>query len=165
MPTGFMRSSNVLTALVLLGALGARPLSAQAPLGDPCKLLTAAEVSGVLGIKSLPGRPWLGTSKASCFFSADTSYELTARTATVMVMTPEAFDFGKQMGGHSPMAGRSAGVGDDSYYVGAGSYVKLGVKKGARAFSVTVTRGPGKETVDQVAELEKALAKDAVARL
>ena len=165
MPTGSMHTTTVLTALALAGALGVRPLPAQAPPGDPCKLLTAAEVSGVLGIKSLPGRPWLGTSKASCFFSADTSYALTARTATVMVMTPEAFDFGKQVGAHSPMANRSAGVGDDSYYVGAGSYIKLGVKKGARAFSITVTRGDGKETVDQVADLEKALAKDAVARL
>jgi hypothetical protein len=162
-----MHATAVLTALALAlaGSLGGRPLSAQAPPGDPCKLLTAAEVSGVLGIESLPGRPWMGTSKASCFFSADTSYELTNRTATVMVMTAQAFDFGKQMGAHGPLAGRGAGVGDDSYYVGAGSYVKLGVKKGDRAFSVTVTRGPGKESVDQVAELEKALAKDAAARL
>jgi hypothetical protein len=63
------------------------------------------------------------------------------------------------------MAGRSAGVGDDSYYVSFGHYAKLGVKKGDHAFSVTVTPGAGKETPDQVAELEKALAKDAAGRL
>jgi hypothetical protein len=164
-PTGSMHTTTVLTALALAGSLGARTLSAQAPPGDPCKLLTAAEVSGVLGIKSLPGRPWLGTSKASCFFSADTSYDLSARSATVMVITTAAFDFGKQMASHGPLAGRSAGVGEDSYYVSAGSYAKLGVRKGDHAFSVTVTRGTGKETLDQVADLEKALAKDAVARL
>jgi len=58
-----------------------------------------------------------------------------------------------------------AGVGDESYYVGGGSYAKLGVRKGDRAFSITVTPGAEKATPDQVADLEKALAKDAVARL
>jgi len=159
-----MRSVTIVTCLALLGSLPAHTLTAQA-LGDPCKLLTASDVSTVLGIKSLPGRPWLGTSKASCFYSADTSFALTARTATLMVMTPAAFDFGKQMGKDGPMAGKSAGVGDDSYYVSVGHYAKLGVKKGDHAFSVTVTTGPGKETPEQVAELEKALAKDAAARL
>ena len=47
----------------------------------------------------------------------------------------------------------------------AGRYAKLGVRKGGRAFSITVTPGTGKLTPDQVADLEKALAKDAVARL
>jgi hypothetical protein len=159
-----MRSVTIVTGLVLLGSLPARTLRAQA-LGDPCKLLTASDVSTVLGIKSLSGRPYLGTSKASCFFSADTSFDLTARTVTVMVMTPAAFDFGKQMVKDGPLAAKSAGVGDDSYYVSVGHYAKLGVKKGAHAFTVTVTTGPGKETIEQVAELEKALAKDAAARL
>jgi hypothetical protein len=159
-----MRSVTIVTCLALFGSLSAHTLTAQT-LSDPCTLLSASDVSTVLGIKSLPGRPWLGTSKASCFYSADTSYTLTARTATLMVMTPAAFDFGKQMGKDGPMAGKSAGVGDDSYYVSVGHYAKLGVKKGDHAFSITVTTGPGKETPEQVAELEKALAKDAAARL
>ena len=69
------------------------------------------------------------------------------------------------MSTHGPLAGRSAGVGDESYYVSGGSYAKLGVRKGGRAFSITVTAGPGTVTPDQVADLEKALAKDAAARL
>src|SRR6185436_10661411 len=113
-----MRSVTVATCLALAGSLAAlpRPLLAQ-KAADPCSLLTAQDVSGVLGIKSLPGRPWLGTSKASCFYSADTTFDLGARTATLMVMTAAAFDFGKQMSTNGPLAGRSAGVGDDSYYV------------------------------------------------
>jgi hypothetical protein len=82
-----------------------------------------------------------------------------------MVMTTAAFDFGKQMGANGPLKGRSAGVGDDSYYVSVGNYAKLGVRKGSHAFSITVTKGTGKETQDQLADLEKALAKDAAARL
>jgi hypothetical protein len=159
-----MRSIPILTCLALIGSLVFRPLAAQGAAGDPCSLLTAQEVSGVLGIKSLPGRPWLGTSKTSCFFSADTAFDLASRTVTVQIVTPAAFDFGKQMGTKGPLAGRTAGVGDESYYVGGGSYAKLGVRKGSRAFSITVTSG-GKDTPDQVANLEKALAKDAVARL
>ena len=159
-----MRSVTIVSCLALAGSLPAHSLLAQT-LSDPCKLLSPSDVSSVLGIKSLPGRPWLGTSKASCFWSADSSFSLTARTATVMVMTPAAFDFGKQMGKDGPMAGRSAGVGDDSYYVSVGHYAKLGVKKGDKAFSVTVTTGAGKETPEQVAQLEAALAKDAAGRL
>ena len=159
-----MRSVLNATCLSLMVSLPLRTLLAQETANNPCSLLTPKEVSGVLGIKSLPGRPWLGTSKTSCFFSADTSFDLTARTVTVQVVTPEAFDFGKQMSTKGPLAGRTAGVGDESYYVGGGSYAKLGVRKGSRAFSITVTPGR-KATPDQVANLEKALAKDAVARL
>jgi hypothetical protein len=160
-----MRSLSIVTCLALLGSLAFRPLVPHGAASDPCSLLTAKEVSGILGIKSLPGRPWLGTSKTVCFFSADTTFQLTSWTATVQIVTPAAFNFGKQMSTQGPLAGRSAGVGDESYYVSAGRYAKLGVRKGGRAFSITVTPGAGKGTPDQVADLEKALAKDAVARL
>ena len=160
-----MRSLSIATGLALVSSLAFRPFVPQETASDPCTLLTAKEVSDILGIKSLPGRPWFGTSKTVCFFSADTTYELTARTATLQIVTPEAFNFGKQMSTQGPLAGRSAGVGDESYYVSGGSYAKLGVRKGDRAFSITVTLGAGKGTPDQIADLEKALAKDAVARL
>ena len=160
-----MRCVPLLTSLAFVVSLAFRPLVAQEAATDPCRLLTAQEVSGVLGIKSLPGRPWLGTSKTSCFFSADTTFDLASRTATVQTVTAAAFEFGKQMSTQGPLAGRTAGVGDESYFVTAGSYAKLGVRKGDRAFSITVTSGTGKHTPDQVADLEKALAKDAVARL
>jgi hypothetical protein len=160
-----MRNFPILTCLALVGSLGFRPVFAERAPSDPCSLVTAKEVSGVLGIKSLGGRPWLGTSKTSCFYSADTTFDLSARTATVQVATPAAFNFAKQMSVQGPLAGRTAGVGDESYYVSVGHYAKLAVLKGDRAFSITVTSGKTKETTDQVANLEKALAKDAVARL
>ncbi|HJX88005.1 MAG TPA: hypothetical protein VJ277_10635 [Gemmatimonadales bacterium] len=161
-----MRSVTVATCLALAGSLAAlpRPLLAQ-KAADPCSLLTAQDVSGVLGIKSLPGRPWLGTSKASCFYSADTTFDLGARTATLMILPPGGFDSQKAMPGSGPLAGKSAGVGDDSYYMSYGHYAKLGVRKGDHAFTITVTPGPDKSTPEQVAELEKALAKEALAKL
>lgn len=160
-----MRSVPIGTCLALIASLPFRPLVAQGAASNPCSLLTAQEVSGVLGIKSLPGRPWLGISKTSCFFSADTTFDLGSRTVTVQIVTPAAFDLGKQMSTNGALAGRTAGVGDESYYVGGGRYAKLGVRKGSHAFSITVTSAKGKDTLDQVANFEKALAKDAVARL
>jgi hypothetical protein len=160
-----MRSLPIVTGLALVGSLAFSPLVPRGAPSNPCSLLTAKEVSGVLGIKSLAGRPWLGISKTSCFFSADTGFELTSRTVTVQIVTPAAFSFGKQMSTKGPLAGRSTGVGDESYYVSGGSYAKLAVRKGGSAFSITVTPGGEKATPDQVADLEKALAKDAVTRL
>jgi hypothetical protein len=160
-----MRSVPIVSCLTLVGSLAFHPLAAQGTASNPCSLLTAQEVSGILGIKSLAGRPWLGTSKTSCFFSADTTFNLASRTATVQIVTAPAFNFGKQMSTQGPLAGQTAGVGDESYYVSVGRYAKLGVRKGGRAFSITVTSGQGKDTPNQVANLEKALAKDAVARL
>jgi hypothetical protein len=161
-----MRSVTIVTCLALAGLLAALPTTLLAQKAtDPCSLLTAQDVSGVLGIKSLPGRPWMGTSKASCFYSADTTYDLEPRTATLMVLTSGAFDSQKAMPGNGPLAGKSAGIGDDSYYMSYGHYAKLGVRKGDHAFTITVTPGPGNTTTDQVAELEKALAKEALAKL
>lgn len=157
-----MRTIATLPLLALVGSLAAVRADAE----EPCSLLTLDEVSQVLGIKSLPGRPWLGTSKASCFFSAKNDFDLGSRTVTVMVITRAAFDFGKQMSTHGPLAGKSGGVGDESYFVSVGtSYAKLGVRKGDRAFSITVTPGAGKESADRLGDLEKDLAAKAVTRL
>ena len=161
-----MRGITLVTSITLAGSLAALPSTLVAQRAtDPCSLLTAQDVSGVLGIKSLPGRPWMGTSKASCFYSADTTYELTGRTATLMVLPPGGFDSQKAMPGNGPLAGKTAGVGDDSYYMSYGNYAKLGVKKGSHEFTITVTPGPEKATPEQIGELEKALAKEALAKL
>ncbi len=157
-----MRTIAILPLLALVGSLAA----ARADAAEPCSLLTSDEVSQILGIKSLPGRPWLGTSKVSCFFSGTNSFDLGSRTVTVMVITRAAFDFGKQMSTHGPLAGKSGGVGDESYVVSVGErYAKLGVRKGDRAFSITVTPGTGKETAGGLGDLEKKLAEKALTRI
>src|SRR5512141_3410417 len=89
-PGGSMQRSRVVLVLAAACLAVASPASAQAPLRDPCTLLTAAEVSAALGITSLPGRPFLG-SRVSCYFAADTGIRMGAASVTVMVMTPVAF--------------------------------------------------------------------------
>lgn len=159
-----MRGARILAAVVLLCSLASPGLTAQGSSSvDPCKLLTAAEVGSVLGITSLPGRPYLG-SKVVCYYAADTGYAIGEPSVTVMVMPAAAFENGKTL--MSKMVHPITGVGDDAYTVGSGSYLKLGVRKGSRAFSVTVVRGmKSKGTPAELESMEKQLAQKAAARL
>jgi len=159
-----MRGSRIVASLTLFYSFAAPRLTAQASGSvDPCTLLTAAEVSSVLGIVSLPGRPYLG-SNVVCYYAADTGYVIGAPSVTVMVMTTGAFQNQKNMGG-SLASQPVAGLGDEAYRVGSGGYVKLLVRKGSRAFSVTVMPGENsKATSAQVEQMEEGLARKAAAR-
>ncbi|MGH7670230.1 MAG: hypothetical protein ACRENQ_12135 [Gemmatimonadaceae bacterium] len=156
-----MRTTWILGSLALVYSFAAPPRTTPASGAvDPCTLLTAKEVSAALGIASLPGRPYLGSKKV-CYFAADTGYVMGAPSVTLMVTTPSAFENGKLMGPH-PVSG----LGDEAYYVGGQSYVKLGVRKGNGAFSVTVVAGEhSTATAAQVEQIEEALARKVMARL
>ncbi|HKV50700.1 MAG TPA: hypothetical protein VJO52_05800 [Gemmatimonadaceae bacterium] len=167
-----MRGIRAVAFVALFAALAAGRLTAQAgappttkavPALDPCSLLTAAEVSSVLGIQSLPGRPFLGSKKV-CMWAPDTNNTIGNASVTVMVVTRAAFDNGKVL--DASMMHSVSGVGDDAYAVGSGSYLKLGVRKGDRAFSVTVVGGTQiKATAAQLQQMEVQLATKALARL
>jgi hypothetical protein len=159
-----MQRFRVILALAAACFAITPPASAQAPLRDPCTLLTAAEVSAALGITSLPGRPFLG-SRVSCYFAADTGIRMGAASVTVMVMTPAAFQNQGHMGG--ALSGHPIpGLGDEALYVSSGSYAKVLVRKGSRALSVTVVPGEtSKAGTAELLEKEKALARKAAARL
>ena len=161
-----MRNPAAISLLGFLTALAASNLAAQKPSdGSACSLLTAAEVSAVLQIHSQDGKP-LG-SNATCLFATDTGQLGIARSATVTVGNPRAFQSGKQMISKEPVPERSVnGIGDDAYFVGPGRYVKLSVLKGSRAFGISLVAGQkSTETRAQIEELEKALARKAVRRL
>lgn len=160
-----MRSILIGASLVLGYSFAAPPPVAGASHSvDPCTLLTAAEVSAALGIASRPGRPFLGSSVV-CYFAADTGFNGTSPSVTLMVMTSEAYENGAHLGG-SLTAHPVTGLGDEAYRVGSGGYVKLAVRKGSSAFSVTVVPGEkSKKTPDEVEQIEEALAKKVAARL
>ena len=65
-----VRGARMIASVVFCSSLAAPRLTAQASSVDPCTLLTAAEVSAVVGIKSLPGRPYLGSQKV-CLCSVE----------------------------------------------------------------------------------------------
>jgi hypothetical protein len=140
------------------------PLLAQASANQACPLLTAAEVNAAVGITSRPGKPFL-SSKMVCYFSADTGYNSSVPSVTLMVMNPMAFQNQSHIGGPSNTHPLS-GLGDEAYAVGRESYAKVLVRKGARALSVTVTLGESrKATWEQLVAMEETLARQAVARL
>jgi hypothetical protein len=157
-----MRSGQTAVSMLLLVTVSALPAVGQGrSRNEACPLLTAAEVSAVVGIASLPGRPFLGSQQV-CYFAADTSYD-TPPSVTLMVMTTQAFENQGRLGG-SLTAHSLSGLGDQAFYMGGGSYFKVAVRKGGRALSVTVVPG-GKVAPAQVLDMEKALAAKAVARL
>ncbi|MGH7649851.1 MAG: hypothetical protein ACREND_17200 [Gemmatimonadaceae bacterium] len=160
-----MRGTRIIASLALVYSFAAPRLTAQVPAPvDPCSLLTAAEVSAIVGIKSLPGHPYLG-SKVVCLFAADTGVVIGAAAVNVMVLTPAMYQNQKNMGG--ALAPKPvSGIGDEAYRVGSGGYVKLEVLKGGHAFSVTIAEGTElKATADQLAKMEEALAQKAVGRI
>lgn len=160
-----MRGTRIIACLALVCSFGAPRLASQTSASlDPCKLLTAAEVSAVLHIKSLPGHPFLG-SKVVCLYAADTGVVIGAANVNVMVLTTAAFETGKSMGGSlSPHP--ISGLGDEAYRIGSGAYMKMEVRKGTHAFSVTVTPDQhSNTTADQLEKMEEALAQKAVGRL
>ena len=157
-----MRSVQTAVSVLLLTTASALPVLGQGARGnEACPLLTVAEVNAVVGIASLPGRPFLG-SKQVCYFAADTAYATTP-SVTLMVMTRQEYENQGNLGG-SLTAHPLSGLGDAAFYVGGNSYFKVAVRKGSRALSVTIVPG-GKVAPTQVLDMEKALAAKAVARL
>jgi len=155
-----MRGARI-SAFVVFCSLAAPRLIAQASAApDPCSLLTAAEVSSVVGIKSLAGRPYLG-SKRVCLFSPDTSADSEQPVVNLMVETPAMYQAAKNTFPPHPVSG----LGDEAYWSGSGSYAKVAVRKGSRAFTVTIAMGKVQKTQEQIEQMEEALARKAVARI
>lgn len=148
---------RMVAVLAFCSSLAAPGLTAQASLPDPCTLLTAAEVNAVVGMTSLPGRPYLG-SKDVCLFSPDTT-SIDLPMVNLMVEQPFMFQGQKNMGPH-PVSG----LGDEAYWTGGDYYAKLEVRKGSRAFSVTVTTGKKATKAQQLEQMEEALAHKVLAR-
>lgn len=154
-----MRGVRITAFLAFCSCLAASSLTAHAAEVDPCTLLTVAEVDAVVGMKSLPGRPYLG-SKEICLFSPDTSSSSDQPVVNLMVQKLFMFQAQKNMGPH-PVSG----LGDEAYWSGGDYYAKLEVRKGSRAFSVTVSMGnTATKTSQQLEQMEEALAHKVLAR-
>ena len=152
-----MRGVRITAFLAFCSCLAVPRLTAHAASVDPCTLLTVAEVDAVVGMKSLPGRPYLG-SKEICLFSPDTtSFDLPV--VNLMVQNLVMFQGQKNMGPH-PVSG----LGDEAYWTGGDYYAKLEVRKGSRAFSVTVSTGKTATKAQQLEQMEEALAKKVLTR-
>jgi hypothetical protein len=122
--------NGAMTVLILFAA-GA----AHAAGNNACALLTATEVSAVLGAPVDPGQPLTPTFLQYCSFN-ETGKGATGRNTHISIIDEHKFALGK-----TPIAGiektPESGIGDEAYWTKAkGMVYNLSVKKGGNYFRV-----------------------------
>jgi hypothetical protein len=136
--------------------LAAAAIPALAVPTDACSVLTSAQVSSALGSTVANG-----TYDAPGFTKTCTWTIPTGGAVSLQLQTLDFFNAGK--GALASMERDSShGVGDESYYLGAGSMTGLAVRKGNAAFRIHVYSG--KLTAEQVKAIEKTLAQEALSK-
>jgi hypothetical protein len=141
-----------------LGVLSLSAVHAAPALPNPCALLTAKEISGVVG-------PTFGASSAigatGCSWTAPTGKG--SPNVTVTLVVQDASLWAKAT---APLPGIArvpeSGIGDAAIYTIAGPYASLGVRKGA---VTVIIRMYGVHDLAKQKTLEKSLAADAIAKL
>src|SRR5689334_17717298 len=139
------------------------PVSAEP---DACALLTEADVSAALEVKSLPGTHPVQSSTKMCSWS-DAGSDINHRRVVLSITSTAGFNFVKSRTGKIIIEPVS-GIGDDAFYQMTKSSESpfLFVKKGNSAFSVRILNGLKLKafTREEEKSKEAALAKAAVAR-
>jgi hypothetical protein len=152
----------ILPALIAL-AVGGTPAAYAAPTADACSLLTAAQVSAVLGV-SVEVKT---VDKSICEWSQQGAAPLRGKAVLLTIIEPignltpvDRFNAAKM-----PVPGvvktPVSGLGDDAVYGGNNYRVALTVKKGNSAFEIIVSGVP----VEESKAKEKALAQEVLAKL
>ncbi len=102
--------------------------------GDACKLLTAAQVSSVLGVQFDEGAYTLPGNSQFCTWTQHNKSEMTAQCVQVNCLTTRQYEAPKT----GPLAkGSENGPGDEAYWAYApGIGFTLSVKKGSTYFRV-----------------------------
>jgi len=131
---------------------------------DACSLLTAAEVSKVVGATFHDGVHPATTSKTVCGWAISNPPKMDEPKVLVALKTQEAFERGKTPVGGNVVKSPVSGIGDEAYSTVIGTHeATLVVRKGSGAFDVTL-RGSGLP-VAQILDREKQLAQLALGRL
>ena len=142
-------------SLAILAFLFTTPLATHAASDDACSLLTAAQVTAALG-SPVPATMGPGGLKTLCSWAAPGHGSVTLAF----------FPANQYQANKTPPAPLQevpvSGIGDEAYFLVAGTNVGLFVKKGSVMFKVTVYfRMPA----DKLETIEKTLASQAVAHL
>lgn len=152
------KSKLVLTISILAMLILASGRTAfAAPPTNACSLVTAAEVSAVVGTSVGSGTPLFPTDKKVCRWrGAEIQVQLFLKDAQAFARAKMAFP-GK-------IVVAAGGIGDDAVYTsGEGTPAVLSVKKGDVAFDVHVLKYGLPD--DKVKAMEKTLALDVLAKL
>jgi hypothetical protein len=149
------RITALVCAVVLLVAAGSRPLAAGALASpDACTVLTAGQVSAVLGVRVEPGQHLVPNAHSSCGWAAPGDPSLGTKRLVLTLMSERAFESGK-----TPVKSATKTVvqalGDEAYYIATPPFgTALSVRKGAESFQVRISGFPEA----QAAHLERAVA-------
>jgi hypothetical protein len=122
--------------------------------GDACALLSAAQVSTVLGVPVQEGEHIVPDSLTSCGWAGPGDPSIGSKKIVLSLMTARSFAVGK-----TPVKGVTMtvaeGVGDDAYFISMPPFgTALSVKKGDAYFQLRIAGFPS----GQVRTLERALA-------
>ncbi len=142
-------------AVVLWAAAAAGPAAAGALASpDACTVLTAAQVSAVLGVRVEAGQHLVPNAHSSCAWAAPGDPSLGTKRLVLTLMTARAFESGKTPVRSATKAVVQA-VGDEAYYITTPPFgTALSVRRGEDSFQVRISGFPEA----QAAHLEKAVA-------
>lgn len=148
-------SVSVIAALGYAIAAGTVRGAHSGSTGDPCSLLTTAQVSGAIGGAAQPGQP---INKTGCSWSSTTP------KAMVTISFDNLGTYATMKAGRSPVVTKTpvSGVGDDAFYSTMGPTTTLTVKKGDTYFVVRVYGFPDQA---KQREIEKTLGAEAAAKM
>jgi hypothetical protein len=159
-----MNRSCIASACVV--ALSAFPgiAFAQASV-QACALLTAPEVTQLLGVTVLPGHEMGGGSISVCIFAPTPKFGMGERQISLTVSTPGMYD--AMRAGRGTAVVTSATVpGAEAYFFTVGKTTTIHVRKNGKAFDVRMNPGrDGHETQAQIEAIETSLATKAAARV
>lgn len=139
--------------LLLLALLAPGPAGASPEL-DACTLLSATQVSAVLGVAVGEGEHIVPQSRTSCGWMGPGGASIGSKKMVLSLMSARAFHTGK-----TPVKGVTetvaSGIGDEAYYVSMPPFgTALSVRKGEAYFQLRIAGFPS----GQVRNLERELA-------
>lgn len=141
-------------AAVLFLGTGSVAGAAAPTTTDACTLLSASQVSTVLGVAVTEGEHIVPNSLTSCAWMGPGGASIGSKKMVVSVMTARSFQTGK-----TPVKGVTktvvAGIGDEAYYIDMPPFgTALSVRKGGVFLQLRIAGFPS----GQVRTLERALA-------
>lgn len=148
-------ASLPVSATLLLCTATAVPVGGQAAVAtDACTLLTAAQVSSVLGTAVEAGEHIVPNSLTSCGWMGPGGPSIGSKKMVLSLLSARSFQAGK-----TPVKGvtetLAPGIGDEAYYISMPPFgTALSVRKGSAYFQLRIAGFPS----GQVRTLERALA-------